>query len=95
MQSILQDRKECYITRRPYPLHKHHIYYGTGKRKISEKNGFWVWLIPEKHNRGNESVHLDPDRKLDLRLKRECQAKYEETHSRAEFVKLIGKNYLD
>ena len=94
MQSILQDRKECYVTRRPYPLEEHHIYYGTGKRKISEKYGFKVWLTPEKHRFANDSVHLDPNRKLDLRLKRECQAKFEETHSREEFVDLIGKSYL-
>lgn len=95
MNSILQDRKECYITRRPYPLEEHHIYYGHGKREISEKHGFKVWLTPELHRFSNESVHLDPDRKLDLRLKRECQAKFEETHSRAEFMALIGHNYLD
>lgn len=41
----------------------------------------------------NEGVHFN--RELDLKLKRECQAKFEETHSREEFMKIIGKNYLD
>lgn len=41
----------------------------------------------------DEGVHFNHD--LDLRLKRECQSKFEETHSRDEFMKIIGKNYLD
>jgi hypothetical protein len=30
-----------------------------------------------------------------LMLKRHCQMKFEETHSREEFMSLIGRNYLD
>lgn len=41
----------------------------------------------------NEGVHFN--RELDLKLKRECQEKFEETHSREEFMKIIGKNYLE
>lgn len=48
MKSILQDKKECYFSRMVETdythLDKHHIFYGTGNRKISEQNGFWVWL---------------------------------------------------
>lgn len=91
MKSILQNKKECYITKSPYGLHKHHIFFGAN-RKISEQNGFWVWLRYDYHNMTNYSVHHN--RRLDLRLKRECQRKYEETHSREEFIKLIGKSYL-
>jgi hypothetical protein len=92
MDSILQDTKECYITKSPYDLHKHHIYHGRGLRKISEQNGFWVYLEGRLHNMSDKGVHFD--REFDLRLKRECQAKYEETHTRAEFMSLIGRNYL-
>ena len=91
-ESILQTEKKCYLTEQTGALHKHHIYFGNPNREISEKNGFWVWLIPQLHNMSNEGVHFN--RELDLRLKRECQAKYEETHSRQEFIALIGKNYL-
>lgn len=92
MDSILQNRRECYITGETSGLHKHHIYFGNPNRKISDKNGFWVWLRWDWHNGADYGVHFNRD--LDLRLKRECQEKYEETHSRAEFVRLIGKNYL-
>lgn len=92
MKSILQDEKECYITHRKYPLHEHHIFFGTGQRKISEANGFKVWLIPELHNMSGIGVHFN--RLFDLKLKQDCQRKFEETHSREEFMQLIGRNYL-
>ena len=69
----------------------HHIYFGP-LREISDKNGFWVYLRADKHNGSNDSAHFN--REIDLRLKRECQAKFEETHTREEFMVLIGRNYL-
>lgn len=93
MKSILQDRKECYFTKSTTGLHEHHIYYGTGQREISEQNGFKVWLRGDLHNLSKDGVHFNKAR--DLRLKRACQRKFEETHTRAEFMKLIGRNYLD
>lgn len=93
MKSILQTEKECYITGATTNLHLHHIYAGA-RRKISEDNGFWVYLLGYYHNQSNEGVHGKNGHELDLRLKRECQAKYEESHTREEFMRLIGKSYL-
>ena len=90
-KSILQDEKECYITGSICDLHEHHIYPGKN-RKISEKYGFKVWLRSDWHNMRDYGVHFNKN--LDLRLKQECQAKFEETHTREEFIKLIGKSYL-
>lgn len=92
--SILQDEKVCYITGQTNNLHKHHIYFGAGMRQISEKHGFWVYLDGWLHNQSNEGVHGKNGHELDLMLKQHAQQKYEETHSREEFMKLIGKNYL-
>ena len=91
-KSIMQSEKECYITGRTDNLHLHHIYFGNGLRKISDENGFTVWLVGEWHNMSNFGVHFNHD--FDLHLKQSCQRKYEETHTREEFVKLVGKNYL-
>lgn len=91
MKSILQSEKKCYVTEQTDGLHKHHI-YGAANRKISEENGFWVWLVPEYHNMSDRGVHFDKE--FDTLLKQECQAKFEETHSREEFMKLIGRSYL-
>lgn len=93
-KSILQTEKECYLTGSTYNLHKHHIYFGNPGRKISEKNGFWVYLTGALHNQSNDGVHGKNGHELDLKLKRDCQRKFEETHSREEFMKLIGRNYL-
>lgn len=94
--SILQGKEKCcYITGKRGILHKHHIYHGTGLRKISDKYGFWCYLIPELHNCSAQGVHGRDGAELDRRLKAECQRKFEEEHSREEFMKIIGRNYLD
>ena len=50
----------CYLCGRPAE-HKHHIIYGTGKRKISEREGLTLalcsrchWNIHHKHEHDNE-----------------------------------------
>ena len=91
MNSILQDEKKCYVTGDTRNLHKHHI-YGGPNRPISEKNGFFIWLKPELHNMSSHGIHFNKD--WDLEMKRKCQSKYEETHTREEFMALIGRNYL-
>ncbi len=40
-------------------------------------------------------VHGRDGHEIDLRLKRECQREFEKDKSREEFIRLIGKNYLD
>ena len=41
----------------------------------------------------NNSVHYNRD--MDLELKRIYQKEYEKNHTREEFIRLIGKSYLD
>jgi len=93
MKSIIQNKKQCFICSRKYCLHDHHIYFGTARRKISEKNGFKVWLCYQ-HHEGTFGVHGSKGHETDLYLKKVCQLEYEKKHSREEFVKLIGRNYL-
>lgn len=93
MDSILQSEKKCYITGSTLDLHKHHIFFGRGKRALSEEYGCWVWLRADWHNLRSYGVHFN--RTLDLRLKRECQKEFEETHSREEFMSVFGRNYLE
>lgn len=66
----------------------HHCIFGRGRRKIAEREGFIVGLTHEEHMRVHEN------REAQLHFIKLCQAKYEETHSRQEFIKLIGRNYL-
>ena len=90
MKSIMQDTKTCFICGATEPLHRHHIYMG-GNRRQSEKYGCWVWLCPE-HHVGKTGVHFN--RNLDLMLKKMCQSRFEETHSREEFRSIFGKSFL-
>ena len=92
-KSILQLEKYCWFCGAINGLHEHHIYFGTGNRSVSEKYGFKVYLCGMHHNLSEYGVHFD--KSLDLRLKRTCQRVFEKTHSREEFVKIIGKNYLE
>ena len=82
--SILTNNlKICYICKtKKEDLHE---IYGGRNRKISIKNGFVVPLCRKCHQ-NNEILQ---------KLQRELQKKYEKTHTREEFIKLIGKNYLD
>lgn len=93
--SILTGKdKRCFVTGRENGLQKHHIYHGSGKREISDKNGFWCYLVPEKHLAGLGGLHANPGNGLDRALKCICQREYEKTHTKEEFIRLIGKNYI-
>ena len=94
--SVLQGKeKSCYLTNCDYDLQKHHIYFGCGMRDISDKHGFWVWLIPAYHTTTDQGVHCRKGHGLDMRLKRECQAAFEKDHTREEFMAIVGRNYLE
>lgn len=88
--SILNNLNKCYFCGKPKQA-IHEVYFGKN-RQISIKNGFCVGLCNEHHNTSNNSVHMN--RAMDLILKKEYQKEYEKTHTRAEFIKLIGKSYL-
>jgi hypothetical protein len=104
MKSILHDEKEgCYVcthnlVKTPYSDKRtfyvtecHHIFFGVANRRLSEKHGMKVRLCQE-HHRGNTGVHNN--RVLDLLLKEIAQRKFEETHSRQDFIQVFGKSYL-
>lgn len=89
-KSILQKSKYCFICGKQEGLELHHIYFGP-LRKISDANGFTVYLCSE-HHRGDKGPHMD--HKTDRILKRMCQRRYEKDHSREEFIALIGRNFI-
>lgn len=93
MKSIMQYRKECLVCGTTVNLHKHHIFYGTGNRAVSEKQGCWCYLCAWHHNMSDQGVHFNKE--LDLKIKRKCQEKWEATYgSRDEFIRQYGKSYL-
>lgn len=98
MKSILQiydDR--CYICGSRQWLEEHHIYF-SAKRKVSEANGFKVRLCRLCHTGTGDKQHppgVHFNIALDKKLKVQCQKEYERNHRRCDFIKLIGKNYLE
>ena len=65
-----------------------HEIYGAGNRQTSMKNGFVIPLCRRHHQLVHENAELSN------MLKKICQQRYEEDHTRDEFIKLIHKNYL-
>lgn len=83
---LTNDMEHCYICQSPF-VEIHEI-YNAGNRKISMKNGFCVPLCHKHH----EYVTLNADGSN--YLKQKCQMVFEKTHSREEFMKLIGRNFI-
>lgn len=92
VKSILSDEDRCYICGSYDWIETHHIFGGNPNRRISDENGFTVRLCHWCHNEPPRGVHHN--RQLDLWLKQKCQQTFEQTHTREEFISLIGKNYL-
>lgn len=93
MDSIITGEKKCYVCGAVTNLHCHHIFMGAN-RKISEDNGFKVYLCGYHHNQSNDGVHGKDGHELDMWLKQEAQRRYEQTHSREDFIALIGRSFL-
>lgn len=94
MKSIIQDVKECYLTGTTINLHEHHIFFGRGLRKLSEKYGLKIWLKAELHNMSDQGVHFNKE--LDLSIKQMAQKKAMEHYGWTveEFIKIFGKSYI-
>lgn len=81
-------------------LEKHHI-FGGARRTMSEREGFWVWLTGANHTQSNAQENplgilgVHGSAAVDVFLKALCQARYEAKHNRAEWMALVGRNYLD
>lgn len=92
IKSVLKTRPDlCYLCKRQGDTALHHV-YGAFNRWMSDENGFVVFLCPSCHTESPTSAHKCRD--TDLYLKRRCQAAYEKNHTRDEFMRLVGRNYL-
>ena len=91
-KSIISNYPECIVCRTTKNLHRHHIFFGTANRELSEEWGCWVYLC-SRHHTGNHGVHFN--KSFDLTLKRMCQDKFEEElGTREDFIRIFGRNYL-
>ena len=91
-KSIISNERECLVCKTTFDLHKHHIFYGMAKRKISEHYGCWCYLCARHHNMSNEGVHFN--KTLDTKLKQLTQRRFMELYPNLDFIKVFGKSYL-
>lgn len=92
MRSIVDNEQQCLVCGSTYNLHKHHIFFGSANRKLSEKYGCWCYLCARHHNMSNEGVHFN--KPLDTKLKQYTQKKFNEVYPDLDFMQIFGKNYL-
>lgn len=91
MDSVLQDKKECFLCYRTQYLHSHHV-FGAANRKWSEKYGLKIWLCPEHHNMSDSGIHFNKD--FDKEVKKMAQLYFEIQYGHAEFIRIFGRSYL-
>lgn len=87
-KSIISNEKKCFICGAERNIELHHI-YGGKNRKISDQNGFTVYLCHQCHFEVTNNMNWK-----DKYLKVLCQTTYEADHTRGEFMKLVGRSYL-
>ena len=97
--SIMQEKDgTCYLCRRldhDYSIktvEEHHAFPGNPRRQISEQYGFKVYLCPEHHRIGPAAVHNNAE--VMRLIQQDVQQEYELYHTRAEWMAIMGRNYL-
>ena len=83
------DLEHCFVCGRPFPQ-IHHIMNASNKAK-SEKYGLILPLCMNHHT-GAEGVHTKPEKML--ACKQMAQRKFEEDHTREDWILEFGKSYL-
>lgn len=92
MKSIIDNEKQCLVCGSTGGLHKHHIFFGTSNRKLSEQYGCWCYLCGRHHNLSNVGVHSN--RQLDINLKQHAQKRFNLVYPDLDFREIFGKSYL-
>lgn len=91
----IDPKKEgCWVAGcKEWQREQHHVFFGTGQKKISDKYGFYAYLCPNHHRGQPDGVH-GGNKELNLTLKRHCQREFEKEYLHSDFMKEIGRNYL-
>lgn len=88
MKSIMQTKKECFVTGSTENLDRHHCFDGS-RRKQSEIWGCWVYLRHDIHSDAHSRNSM-----ILYAIKRACQRRFEELYGHEKFMEVFGKNYL-
>jgi len=88
----MQSEQESYLSGRTDNLEEHHIFYGQGRRKLSERYGLKVWLTHDEHNEPPDGVHFNQAARR--ALEHTGQEAFERKYPELNFIRIFGKNYL-
>lgn len=88
---LTDDLEHCFVCGRS-PVQIHHCLGGC-RRKISDSDGLIVPLCLDHHTGAKSGVH-GQNSALRIALIQQAQTVYEKTHSREEWMKRYGKNYI-
>ena len=86
---ITDDLKHC-IECGQSPAQLHHVFMGKNRRDADE-DGLIIPLCMTHHLDHRFGIHFNAE--LRHKWQRIAQEEYEQTHSRAEFVKRYNRNY--
>lgn len=87
---VPEEEANCYICHKS-PCDFHHLLSSNKyKRRFAETAGAWVWLCRGHHRYIHDT---SAGQQLWREWKKQAQMKYEETHSREEWMKGSHKNY--
>ena len=86
----------CWVCQNPN-TEEHHVFFGTGRRKISDVEGCVIYLCHLHHQDPRFGIHFDKD--FDLAIKQQCQRLWERREGIEEpdhetFIALMGRNYI-
>lgn len=87
---VTTEYNKCFVCGSERNLECHHVFFGTGNRKLSDKYGLTVPLCSYCH-RGQNGVHHN--KQLDLNIKRYAQLQFEKEYSFEKFMEVFKKNY--
>jgi hypothetical protein len=86
------EGSECWACGMTRGLQTHEMFGGANRNKSIE-HGLQVYLC-EVHHTGILGVHTSMNGVMKDALKRYGQEKFEQTHTRDEFMRLFGKSWL-
>lgn len=93
-KSVLETEKGvCYLCHAVCNTELHHVCFGSGLRKISDRLGLVVYLCHDCHQ-GTKGVHGRDGDENNRRLKREAQEAWEKEYSHSEWMQIVGRNFL-
>lgn len=86
------DLDKCIICGK-FPVNKHEIFFGNGKRQLSIEYGLVIPLCTETHHNQVEQKGIHFDSKLREEWQVKGQKKFEEVYPELDFLVIFGKNY--